>query len=84
MDIKDSNPIKVRDLLKITNYPLVFVCDVTNWEDTTYLILESNEECNYPIHLISDTLLDCTVTDIAVGKIGDRSVQIVEILDDNI
>lgn len=78
------NAIKVKDFLKITNYPLVFVCDVTNWEDTTYLILESNEECNYPIHLVSDTLLDCTVTDIAVGKIGDRPVQIVEILDDNI
>ena len=83
MDIKGSNPIKVRDLLKITNYPLVFVFDVTNWEDTIYLILESDEECNYPTQLVSDKLLNCIITDIAIGKLGDRPVQIVEILDDN-
>lgn len=79
-----TNAIKVKDFLKITNYPLVFVWDITNWQDTTMLILESNEECEYPTHLLSQTLLECTITDTAVGKIGDRPVQILEILDDNI
>ena len=80
----DRNAIKVKNFLKITNYPLVFVWDITNWQDTVYLLLESNEECEYPTHLLSQTLLECIITDTAVGKIGDRSVQIVEILDDNI
>lgn len=74
----------MKDFLKITNYPLVFVWDITNWQDTVYLLLESNDECEYPIHLLSRTLLECTITDTAVGKIGDRSVQLIEILDDNI
>lgn len=76
--------IKVKDFLKITNYPLVFVWDVTNWQDTIMLILESNEECEYPTHLLSYVLLEHTITDIAIGKIDDHLVQILEILDDNI
>lgn len=82
--INEASAIKVKDFLKITNYPLVFVWDITNWQDTIYLLLESNEECEYPTHLLSRTLLDCTITDTAVGKIDDRPVQIIEILDDNI
>ena len=76
--------IKVKDFLKITNYPLVFVCDITNWSDTSYLmILNSDEGCN-PTHLLSEAFMNYTITALAVGRLDDRLVQVVEILDDNI
>lgn len=80
METPYTKKIRVRDLLGLcTGCNIAFCTDITLWEDTTFLILISDQDCSYSIKTLDYSFLNLPITDIMPAVIHDNPRLVVEV-----
>lgn len=79
MDMPYTKNIRVRDLLGLytVSCDIVFCGDITLWEDTTFLILASDTECNYSVKALDFSFLNLPIIDIMPVVVHDKLSRLV-------
>lgn len=79
MEIPYTKKIRVRDLIGLAFCDIAFCTDITLWEDTTFLILASDQDCNYSIKALDFSFLNLPIIDIMPVVNHDEPKLVVEV-----